>query len=120
MASYSSCQNHFSSPKAALSWSSQVALSSYFAKNGRCTQSGLRLLDEAQHEHLLEDNRDGVIGSQQALNLSTTDLDNSTGLINSQGDLTLDGQKVDSSQGGEISAKGDLKPGRQRSSAKAG
>ncbi len=55
------------------------------------------------------DNRDGVIGSQQALNLTTTDLDNSTGLINSQGDLTLTGQKVDSSQGGEISAKGDLK-----------
>ncbi|MHC8393464.1 two-partner secretion domain-containing protein [Pseudomonas sp. LB3P93] len=55
------------------------------------------------------DNRSGVIGSQQALNLTVANLDNGAGLINSQGDLTLAGQHVDSSLGGEISAKGDLK-----------
>ncbi|MEG8232726.1 filamentous hemagglutinin N-terminal domain-containing protein [Pseudomonas orientalis] len=55
------------------------------------------------------DNRSGVIGSQQALNLTVANLDNSAGLINSQSDLTLAGQRVDSSQGGEISSKGDLK-----------
>ncbi|CAN2977904.1 MULTISPECIES: filamentous hemagglutinin N-terminal domain-containing protein [Pseudomonas] len=54
------------------------------------------------------DNRTGVIGSQQALNLTTANLDNTAGLINSQADLTLTGQTVDSSQDGEISAKGDL------------
>ncbi|WP_078742815.1 two-partner secretion domain-containing protein [Pseudomonas fluorescens] len=55
------------------------------------------------------DNRSGVIGSQDALNLTVANLDNGAGLINSQADLTLVGQRVDSSQGGEISAKGDLK-----------
>ncbi len=55
------------------------------------------------------DNRSGVIGSQQALNLTVANLDNSAGLINSQSDLILAGQRVDSSQGGEISSKGDLK-----------
>ena len=54
------------------------------------------------------DNREGVIGSQRALNLTTADLENSAGLINSQGDLVLAGQRVTSSRGGEISAKGDL------------
>lgn len=49
-----------------------------------------------------------MIGSQQALNLTTANLDNTAGLINSQADLTLTGQTVDSSQDGEISAKGDL------------
>ena len=55
------------------------------------------------------DNRSGVIGSQQALNLTVANLDNAAGLINSQSALTLVGQRVDSSQGGEISSKGDLK-----------
>ena len=55
------------------------------------------------------DNRGGVIGSQQALKLTTANLENNAGLINSQGDLTLAGQHVDSSYGGEISAKGDLR-----------
>ena len=55
------------------------------------------------------DNRDGVIGSQQALSLTSANLENSAGLINSQGDLALAGQHVDSSLGGEISAKGDLR-----------
>ncbi|WP_186350707.1 DUF637 domain-containing protein [Pseudomonas fragi] len=54
------------------------------------------------------DNREGVIGSQRALSLTTADLENSAGLINSQGDLALAGQRATSSQGGEISAKGDL------------
>ncbi|TLG91039.1 filamentous hemagglutinin N-terminal domain-containing protein, partial [Pseudomonas edaphica] len=53
-------------------------------------------------------NRNGVIGSQQALSLSVANLDNTAGLINSQGDLSLAGQRVDSSLGGEISAKGNL------------
>ncbi|AZF03126.1 filamentous hemagglutinin N-terminal domain-containing protein [Pseudomonas sp. R5-89-07] len=55
------------------------------------------------------DNRSGVIGSQHALNLTVANLDNGAGLINSQSDLTLVGQRVDSSLGGEISSKGDLK-----------
>ncbi|WP_248748745.1 filamentous hemagglutinin N-terminal domain-containing protein [Pseudomonas sp. MWU15-20650] len=55
------------------------------------------------------DNRAGVIGSQQTLNLTTANLDNTAGLINSQAGLTLTGKKVVSNQGGEISAKGDLK-----------
>ena len=53
-------------------------------------------------------NRNGVIGSQQALSLNVANLDNTAGLINSQGDLSLAGQHVDSSLGGEVSAKGNL------------
>ncbi|MBK5543765.1 filamentous hemagglutinin N-terminal domain-containing protein [Pseudomonas sp. TH04] len=53
-------------------------------------------------------NRNGVIGSQQALSLNVANLDNTAGLINSQGYLSLAGQHVDSSLGGEVSAKGNL------------
>lgn len=77
-------------------------------------------LDNRQGGHLVSDgalsvtagdvdNREGVMGSQQALSLTSVNLDNSAGLISSQGDLTLAGQFVNSSQGGEISAKGDLR-----------
>ena len=77
-------------------------------------------LDNRQGGHLVSDgalsvtagdvdNREGVMGSQQALSLTSVNLDNSAGLISSQGDLTLAGQFMNSSQGGEISAKGDLR-----------
>ncbi len=77
------------------------ALDNY--QGGRIVSDGSQTVTAAN-----VDNRAGVIGSQQALNLTTANLDNTAGLINSQADLTLTGQTVDSSQDGEISAKGDL------------
>ncbi|WP_259758239.1 hemagglutinin repeat-containing protein [Pseudomonas sp. GCEP-101] len=61
------------------------------------------------------DNRDGVISGAQRLDLRAGNLLNGAsaagkpgGLITSQGALTLRGGKLESTLGGEISAKGDL------------
>ncbi|MBB4864037.1 filamentous hemagglutinin [Pseudomonas nitritireducens] len=61
------------------------------------------------------DNRDGVISGAQGLELSAGNVLNGAsaagkpgGLITSQGALTLHGGKLESTNGGEISAKGDL------------
>ncbi|MCU1719275.1 filamentous hemagglutinin N-terminal domain-containing protein [Pseudomonas sp. 5P_3.1_Bac2] len=53
-------------------------------------------------------NASGVIASQQALSLTSSTLDNRAGLINSQANLNLHAAQVNSSDKGEISAKGDL------------
>ncbi|WP_447755349.1 two-partner secretion domain-containing protein [Pseudomonas nicosulfuronedens] len=61
------------------------------------------------------DNRDGVISGAQGLDLGAGNVLNGAsatgkpgGLITSQGALTLRGGKLESTNGGEISAKGDL------------
>lgn len=60
------------------------------------------------------DNRGGALSSKQAMTLTTGELRNGAdallrgGRIHSDGALTLVAGQVDSSQGGEISAKGDL------------
>ncbi|MCO7520970.1 filamentous hemagglutinin N-terminal domain-containing protein, partial [Pseudomonas sp. 1] len=60
------------------------------------------------------DNRGGALSSKQAMKLTTGELRNGAdallrgGRIHSDGALTLEAAQVDSSQGGEISAKGDL------------
>lgn len=60
------------------------------------------------------DNRGGTLSSKQAMKLTTGELRNGAdalqrgGRIHSDGALTLVAGQVDSSQGGEISAKGDL------------
>ncbi|WP_240964898.1 filamentous hemagglutinin N-terminal domain-containing protein [Pseudomonas multiresinivorans] len=61
------------------------------------------------------DNRDGVISGAQGLDLGAGNVLNDAsatgkpgGLITSQGALTLRGGKLESTAGGEISAKGDL------------
>ncbi|OCX24548.1 filamentous hemagglutinin N-terminal domain-containing protein [Pseudomonas graminis] len=55
------------------------------------------------------DNRGGLLLAGTDLTLHTGALDNrSTGLINSKGTLHLNAQSLDSSDGGEVSAKGDM------------
>jgi len=55
------------------------------------------------------DNRGGLVLAGTDLTLRTGSLDNrTTGLINSKGTLHLNAQSLDSSDGGEVSAKGDM------------
>ncbi|UZJ62008.1 filamentous hemagglutinin N-terminal domain-containing protein [Pseudomonas sp. KU26590] len=55
------------------------------------------------------DNRGGLVLAGTDLTLRTGSLDNrTTGLINSKGTLHLNAQALDSSDGGEVSAKGDM------------
>ncbi|WIO48925.1 DUF637 domain-containing protein [Pseudomonas aeruginosa] len=55
------------------------------------------------------DNRGGALGGKQSLRLSAANLDNRGGLLTSDGELELTAGRVDSADGGEISARGDLR-----------
>ncbi|HFN7103377.1 filamentous hemagglutinin N-terminal domain-containing protein [Pseudomonas aeruginosa] len=55
------------------------------------------------------DNRGGVLSGKQSLRLSAANLDNRGGLLTSDGELELTAGRVDSADGGEISARGDLR-----------
>ncbi|MGA4816099.1 hypothetical protein ACPA9J_17170 [Pseudomonas aeruginosa] len=55
------------------------------------------------------DNRGGALGGKQSLRLSAASLDNRGGLLTSDGELELTAGRVDSADGGEISARGDLR-----------
>ncbi|WP_329032565.1 DUF637 domain-containing protein [Pseudomonas aeruginosa] len=55
------------------------------------------------------DNRGGALGGKQSLRLSAANLDNHGGLLTSDGELELTAGRVDSADGGEISARGDLR-----------
>ncbi|WP_423370455.1 DUF637 domain-containing protein [Pseudomonas aeruginosa] len=55
------------------------------------------------------DNRGGALSGKQSLRLSAANLDNRGGLLTSDGELELTAGRVDSADGGEISARGDLR-----------
>ncbi|WP_256679252.1 DUF637 domain-containing protein [Pseudomonas sp. FDAARGOS_761] len=55
------------------------------------------------------DNRGGALSGKQSLRLSAANLDNHGGLLTSDGELELTAGRVDSADGGEISARGDLR-----------
>ncbi|HHJ1340414.1 TPA: DUF637 domain-containing protein, partial [Pseudomonas aeruginosa] len=55
------------------------------------------------------DNRGGALSGKQSLHLSAANLDNRGGLLTSDGELELTAGRVDSADGGEISARGDLR-----------
>ncbi|WP_235582709.1 two-partner secretion system putative hemagglutinin TpsA2 [Pseudomonas aeruginosa] len=55
------------------------------------------------------DNRGGALSGKQSLRLSAANLDNRGGLLASDGELELTAGRVDSADGGEISARGDLR-----------
>ncbi len=55
------------------------------------------------------DNRGGAFSGKQSLRLSAANLDNRGGLLTSDGELELTAGRVDSADGGEISARGDLR-----------
>ncbi|CEH97116.1 hemagglutinin [Pseudomonas aeruginosa] len=55
------------------------------------------------------DNRGGGLSGKQSLRLSAANLDNRGGLLTSDGELELTAGRVDSADGGEISARGDLR-----------
>lgn len=55
------------------------------------------------------DNRGGALSGKQSLRLSAANLDNRGGLLTSDGELELAAGRVDSADGGEISARGDLR-----------
>ncbi|KSR37819.1 filamentous hemagglutinin N-terminal domain-containing protein, partial [Pseudomonas aeruginosa] len=55
------------------------------------------------------DNRGGALSGKQSLTLGAGNLDNRGGLLTSDGELELTAGRVDSADGGEISARGDLR-----------
>ncbi|MGI0445576.1 DUF637 domain-containing protein [Pseudomonas aeruginosa] len=55
------------------------------------------------------DNRGGALSGKQSLRLSAANLDNRGGLLTSDGELELTAGRVDSADGGEISARDDLR-----------
>ncbi|RPX95403.1 hemagglutinin [Pseudomonas aeruginosa] len=55
------------------------------------------------------DNRGGALSGKQSLRLSAANLDNRGGLLTSDGELELTAGRVDSADGGEISARGELR-----------
>ncbi|MBW5466106.1 hypothetical protein GOY11_34485, partial [Pseudomonas aeruginosa] len=55
------------------------------------------------------DIRGGALSGKQSLRLSAAILDNRGGLLTSDGELELTAGRVDSADGGEISARGDLR-----------
>nr|HEJ2540053.1 two-partner secretion system putative hemagglutinin TpsA2 [Pseudomonas aeruginosa] len=74
------------------------------AEGGQLTSQGVLDVSSADL-----DNRGGALSGKQSLRLSAANLDNRGGLLTSDGELELTAGRVDSADGGEISARGDLR-----------